>query len=79
MVSAKALEQIFYQKPFAPFIIRTTDGEEVTVRKPRRASVSGPQVALIGVSRRNGGIGVERLRIIAIDRIESAQPVGRDS
>jgi hypothetical protein len=75
-MTAKSLERIFYREPFQPFRLRTSDGEELLVRQARKALVSGDRIAVVGVSRRNGGPGVEKLRIIAVDRVISAEGIG---
>ena len=75
-MTTKQIERVVHQEPFRPFRLVLTDGEELLVRRPRKSSVSGDQVALVGICRTNGkGLGVERLRIIKIERIASAEYV----
>jgi hypothetical protein len=75
-MTAREVEKVFYTQPFRPFRLRLVDGGEVTVRKPRRASVSGDQVALVGISRTSPkGLGKEGLRLLRLDQITAAEPV----
>ena len=69
------LEKIVHHSPFHPFRLVLVDGEEVVVRHPK-AHVSGDDVTLVGVCTRPGRIGVERFRIINIERVVSAEPIG---
>jgi hypothetical protein len=69
------LEGIIYQKPFQPFRLVLDNGEEVIVQRPRKASVSGDQIALVGLTKRPGGAGREGLRIIRLARIISPDTV----
>lgn len=72
-MKAEPLEKIFYRTPFQPFRLVLNDGEEVTVKRPRKALVSGEYAALVGECRRGNGAGVERFRIIRLDRVASAE------
>lgn len=73
-MQTKAIEQIIYHEPFQPFRVVLDDGEEITVAKPRKASVSGPDMAMIGISRkspRSGG--AHKLRIVPVARVKSVE------
>jgi hypothetical protein len=74
-MSPKQIEKLAYKEPFQPFRVVLENGEEVTVKMPRKASVSGDQVALVGLTRFPDGLTKEGLRFILIQRIVSAAPV----
>ena len=70
------IESLIDHSPFQPYRFVLDDGEEVLVRRPRKASVSGGQLAAVGICRKAGANGgVEKLRLIRIDRIVSAEHV----
>jgi len=73
MMRSKEIEKIIYRKPFAPFRVMLDDGEEIVVHKSRRALLSGPEMAVVGLSRRNGGPDVERLRIVPVQKVVSLE------
>lgn len=47
--------------------------KEITVYKPRKSLVSGDEVALVGICRRDRGAGSEKFRLIGVDRVRSAE------
>src|SRR6266853_510246 len=49
-MTVKQIEKVFYHDPFQPFRVLLENGEEVIVQKPRKASVSGDQVAIVGLT-----------------------------
>lgn len=67
------VEEIVHKTPFQPFRIVLNDGEEITVRRPRKSHVSGIQIALVGECRRKGGPVVERFRLINTDNVQTAE------
>ena len=69
------IEKIAYRDPFQPFRLTLKDGEQITVSKPRKALISGDQVALVGLTERPNGTGRQGFRIIPVDRIASAATV----
>jgi hypothetical protein len=75
-VTTEQVEKYITHRPFRPFRLILETGEQITVRKPRKALLSGPSVAVVGVSRaRKGAAGVEKLRIVQIADIASAHAV----
>jgi hypothetical protein len=71
-LTPRKLETIVHGEPFQPFRLLLANGEEVIVNKPRKAHVSGNQVALHGITRRPDGVAKQGLRIIRADTIVSA-------
>jgi len=79
-MTTKEIEQYVSKQPFRPFRLVLDTGEQVTVRKPRKALMSGPSVAVVGVCRRDKrAMGVEKLRIVRIERIVSVAHVSADA
>ena len=74
-MTGSKLEKLIHSELFKPFRLLLVDGEEVTVKQPRKASVSGEQVALVGISRRRDGTSSEGFRIIRADRIVEVGPI----
>lgn len=74
-MTAQQLEQIVHLKPFKPYRLVLVDGEEILVDRPRKSHVSGSVVSMVGKVKRNGGATVERLRIVQIERVVSAEHV----
>jgi hypothetical protein len=75
-MKTKDIERIVHRDPFKPFQFVLNNGEIVTVHEPRKASVSGDQVALVGISRfGKHSPRSERFRIIRIDNIAAADHV----
>ena len=72
-MTVEQLEAIFYHRPFRPFRLVLDDGEEVVCRKPRKSLVSGDQIAVVGICRRPNGGGMEKLRMVNIERVRSAE------
>jgi hypothetical protein len=72
-MTVEELEAVLYRQPFRPFRLVLTDGEEVVCRKPRKSLVSGDQIAIVGISRRSGKTAVEKLRMLNLDRVKSAE------
>jgi hypothetical protein len=78
-MQTKTIEQIIYHEPFQPFRVVLNDGEEITVAKPRKASVSGPDIAMVGISkksRRTGG--AHKLRIVPLARVKFVEFIEED-
>lgn len=72
----RELERIIRQEPFKPYCLRLVSGEEIVVDRPRKSHVSGDVVAAVGRSRQLGTSRVvEKLRIINVDDIASAETV----
>ena len=57
------LELIVHREPFQPYRLFTVDGEGATVTQARKSNVSGPALALHGVTRRPQGAWRQGLRI----------------
>ena len=77
-MTQKQVERVVHCEPFRPYKLRLSSGEEIVVRKARKSSVSGDQVALVGECQMNDGSApVERFRIIKIEKIVSAEQVNR--
>ena len=72
---AAEVEIVVHADPFYPYRLVLADGEEVTVRRPRKSHVSGDPIALVGECRRPGGAAVERFRLIDVGRVVTAEPV----
>ena len=78
-MTIEQVEKYVTERPFRPFRLTLETGEEITVRKPRKALLSGPSVAVVGICRaRKGASGVEKLRIVRLDAIAAAEPVAAD-
>jgi len=78
-MKVKDIEEYVTGRTFRPFRLVLDTGEQVTVRRPRKALLSGQTVAVVGVSRTGSkGLGVEKLRIVRVDRIVSAEHVSAD-
>ena len=78
-MTVKQIEKVFYQDPFQPFRVLLENGEEVIVQKPRKASISGDQVAVVGQTKLPNGSLRQGLRFIPLNRIVSAMHVALDS
>ena len=65
-----------HAEPFQPYRLVLSDGEEVTVRRPRKSQVSGDQITLVGECRHPGGAVVERFRLIDVSRVVAAEAAG---
>jgi hypothetical protein len=74
-MTTKQLEQIVHRKPFQPFRLRLANGEQVVVKQRRKSHVSGPQVALVGDTKKTNGVTVRGFRIITVDQIASAETI----
>ncbi len=78
-MKVKDIEEYVTRRPFQPFRLVLDTGEQVTVRKPRKALLSGQTVVVVGVSRSGPqATGVEKLRIMRVDKIVAAEDVGDD-
>jgi len=71
-VTDSQIEKLAYSEPFQPFRLVLQDGEQIIVSKPRKALLSGGQLALVGLTERANGPGKQGFRIVPIDRIISA-------
>jgi len=71
-VTDAQIEKLAYRDPFHPFRLILKNGEEIVVSKPRKALLSGGQLALVGLTERPSGPGRQGFRIIPIERIVSA-------
>jgi hypothetical protein len=78
-MTLKQLEQVLYHDPFQPFRVLLKNGEEVIVKKPHKASVSGDQVAVVGQTKFPNGRLREGLRFIPLELVVSATHVEPDS
>jgi hypothetical protein len=75
-MTAQQVEKYIVDRPFRPFRLTLESGEEITVRKPSKALLSGASVAVVGISRaKKGAGGVEKLRIVRVEDIASAESV----
>jgi hypothetical protein len=71
-MTSKQVAKIVHNDPFKPFRVLLDTGEEIVVEKPNKASVSGDQVALVGLTRWPNGNGKAGLRFVLVDRIVEA-------
>ena len=78
-MTLKQIEKVIYPDPFQPFRVLLENGEEVIVKRPRKASVSGDQVAVVGQTRLPNGRRRVGLRFIPLERVVSAIHVDLDS
>ena len=78
-MTAIQIEKIVHHEPFKPFRVVLDTGEEVTVEKPHKASVSGDQVAMVGLTRWPNGMGKVGLRFVRVERIISAAHIDHGS
>jgi len=75
-MKVKDIEQYVTRQPFQPFRLVLDTGEQVTVRNPRKALLSGKTIVVVGVSRTGSdAAGTEKLRMVRVDNIISAQHV----
>lgn len=74
-MTTQKIEKLLYCKPFQPVRLLLDNGEEVLLRKERKAHVSGGYIACVAVTRRPDHPAVERFRLIQLDRVVSAQTV----
>ena len=76
-MTPKQLENIVHLKPFKPYRLVLSSGEQILVNRPRKSHVSGSVVALVGqVTRKPGGLSVsDQFRIIKVDDVVSAEHV----
>ena len=75
-MTAEQVEKYIVDRPFRPFRLTLESGEQITVRKPSKALLSGPSIAVVGISRaKKGAGGVEKLRIVRVEDIASAESV----
>lgn len=72
-MTSEELEQYVTHKPFQPYRLLLVDGEEIIVYKPRKSLISGDDVALVGICRRDNGVGAERFRLITVGRVKSVE------
>ena len=66
-MTSKQIEKIVHHEPFIPFRVLLDNGEEIIVERPRKASVSGDQVALVGLTRWPNGNGKVGLRFVLVE------------
>jgi hypothetical protein len=71
-MNAEKIREVVQHKPFRSFRVVMTDGEEIVVSKPRKSFVSGDDLVMVGVCRRNGP-GVEKFRLVCTERVQSAE------
>lgn len=74
-MTTQNIEKLLYCKPFQPVRLLLDNGEELLLRKERKAHVSGGYLACVAVSRRPDHVAVERFRLVQLDRVVSAQTV----
>lgn len=72
-MTAEELDRFVTHQPLRPYRLLLVDGEEITVSKPRKSLVSGDEVALVSVCRREDADSLERFRLIRVDRVKSAE------
>ena len=71
----KDIERIVHRSPFEPFRIMLDDGEQVYVTKPRKAHVSGEQIACVGETHKGTEVTSERLRFINVKRVVTVESI----
>jgi hypothetical protein len=75
-MSASQIQKYVLNRPFQPFRLVLDTGEQITVSRPQKALLSGPSVAVVGISRvKQGGMGIEKLRIVQLNRIARVESV----
>ena len=74
-MTSQKIEKLLYCKPFQPVRLLLDNGEEVLLRRERKAHVSGGYIACVAVSREPDHAAVERFRLIQLDRVVSATTV----
>ena len=74
-MTSEEVESIVGWEDFHPFRLVLTDGEEILVRRPRKAHVSGDLVAVVGECRPKGQAAVERFRLVPVTKIALAERV----
>jgi hypothetical protein len=75
-MTPKQLENIVHLKPFKPYRLVLTSGEQILVNRPRKSHVSGSVVSLVGqVTRKRGGASADQFRIIRVNDVVSAEHV----
>ena len=75
-MTTKQLEKIVHAKPFKPYRLVLTDGEQILMDRPRKSHVSGSVVSMAAlVVPCAGSDQVERLRIIPVEKVSSAEHV----
>jgi hypothetical protein len=75
-VTAEQLEKIVHVKPFRPYRLVLTDGEQILVNRPRKSHVSGDVVSLLGqVCRKESAAAIEKFRIVKVDDVVAAEHV----
>jgi len=75
-MAATKVQKFISKRPFRPFRLVLDSGEQISVHKPQKALLSGPSIAVVGISRaRANGIGVEKLRIVRLERIERIEAI----
>jgi hypothetical protein len=78
-MNTKQLEKVLYHDPFQPFSVVLQNGEEIFVKKPRKASISADRLAIVGLTRLPSGAQRQGLRFIPVEDIVSASHIGSDS
>jgi hypothetical protein len=69
-MTADEIDRLIRKTPFAPYRLTLANGDTVTVRKPRKANVSGDILAVSGITRRRqNGVGVSGLNLIRVSDI----------
>lgn len=78
-MTIEEIDKIVTERPFKPFRLILNSGEELIVQQPRKALMSGPYVAVVGMSRHDAGsVAKEKFRIIQVEQIVSAEFVAAD-
>lgn len=78
-MTVEQVDKIVAERPFKPFRITLESGEQVTVQQPRKALMSGPYVAVVGLYQQTPtSAGREKLRIVRAEQIVSAEFVDAD-
>lgn len=69
-MTADEVEELITRTPFAPFRLILSDGGSITVRKPRKANVTGNILAVSGIARRKAqSAGIQGLNLVYVDQI----------
>ena len=71
-VTDSQIEKLAYRDPFQTFRLVLKNGEQIIVSKPRKALLSGGQLAVVGVTELPNGAGRQGFRIVPVERIASA-------
>jgi hypothetical protein len=79
-MTTEEIQRQIKKTPFVPYRFVLTNGDTITVRKPRKANVSGDILAVSGITRRGqNGAGISGLNLIRVGDIVAIQDVASDA